>query len=295
MLEKKTIKIDFDESQIKIPSNLIGLDIGYSLSKIATYKNKELYVSILDTNSEIEELKKFIISHIGKISSLNFTGGKAFSLYKQYRDSFNVKLINEFEANVRGLKFLYLLQKNKPLPPSIVVSIGTGTSMVLNRDQIEHIGGTALGGGFFMGFAKLVYKLSNYQEAIELTNKGKRYEVDLKVGDIYDKEDSRVNKLFREFTAASFGKLNHKIDLSSIDKRDVLSAINAMLAENIGTIATLLADNYNIPNIIFCGGFLINNIVLKQILSLLCKIRNKKAIFLEDSEIAGALGSMVYD
>jgi type II pantothenate kinase len=270
------------------------LDIGQSLFKTASYENDELVLLIVNTDFGMQEIDNYVNSLKKRISQLNFTGGKAFYLYKQYKNTFETVLINEFEANINGLNLLYSLQKKKVLPASIVVTIGTGTSMILKKEKIEHIGGSALGGGFFMAITKLLYNIINYQEAIKLANKGNRYNIDLKVADIYDKLDPRVDLLFREFTAASLGKINTNIKLNNINKEDVLSAINAVLAENIGTMATIFADNNDISTIVFCGGFLINNKAFKQILTLLCKIKNKKAIFLNYSEYAGAIGALTY-
>jgi len=293
LLEKNVIKLKLEEDQIKFHSHILGLDIGQSLSKIVFTENDELVLSIVNTDIGIEEIDKYINSSKKSINKINFTGGRAFNLFLQYKDTFESVLINEFEANINGLNFLHLFQKKKVLPPSIVVTIGTGTSMVLKKAIFEHIGGSALGGGFFMGITRLLYEITDYQEAVKLANTGNRYNIDLKVADIYDKLDPRVDLIFREFTAASLGKINTELELNNFKKEDILSAINAAIAENVGTIAISLADHNDIPNIVFCGGYLINNKAFKQILSLLCKIKNKKAIFLNYSEYAGALGALI--
>ena len=59
-----------------------------------------------------------------------------------------------------------------------------------------------------MGIIKLVLKMDDFTEVLQLAKKGNRYNLDLKVSDIYDPEDTRVDLIFREFTAASFGKIN---------------------------------------------------------------------------------------
>jgi pantothenate kinase len=296
LLEKNVIKILLEDDSIKIPSDKLGLDLGQSLFKTAICEKGELVLSIKNTNSGIVEINNFISSHPKRFNKLNFTGGKAFKLYNLYNNTFQAMLINEFEANIKGLNLLYSLQKKKSLPSSIIVTIGTGTSMVLKKENnFSHLGGSALGGGFFMGIAKLLCDMTDYLEAITLANNGNRYNVDLKVADIYDKQDPRVDVLFREFTAASLGKVNNDVESNSINKGDLLCSINATLAENIGTFATIIADNNQIATIVFCGGFLINNKAFKQILSLLCKLKNKKAIFIDYSEFAGALGALIYE
>ena len=201
-------------------------------------------------------------------------------------------MIDEFEANLKGIEYLFQSNKKQPLPHSLIVTIGTGTSMVLKKENFSHLGGTALGGGFFMGLSKLLFNIDDYEEAIEITKKGNRYNVDLKVSDIYPPEDQRIKMLFREFTAASLGKIDLDFNRDNLKKEDLLNSIVCMIGENIGTLANLMADNNDILNIFFCGGFLRENRIARKILSLISKVHKKKAIFLNNSEFCGAIGAL---
>ena len=290
-MEKNTAKILLEQTQFKIPTDTIGIDIGQSLTKISYLKDDEIILKIGETN--LKEIMEFLDEEQSEHSKFNFTGGKAYSLYKKYSGNMKTNLINEFESNIKGLEFLYESYKKKALPPSLIVTLGTGTSIVLKRDKIEHLGGSAMGGGFFMGLIKLLFNLDEYFEVIDLARKGNRFSIDLKVADIYDIEDTRVDKLFREFTAASLGKIKKDFDIKSLKREDLINSLIGIIGENIGTMATLMAENYNIKNIIFCGGFLLDNKPLKQILSLLCKIKRNKAIFLKNSEYCGAIGALI--
>ena len=287
MLEEMTLKIDTD---LEISSNVVGLDLGQTLSKLVYYENGQIVLKIGETKESFQEIDAYLSSNQKNYNKANFTGGKAFQLYQKYENTFDSTLINEFQANVNGIDFLYQQSKGKTLPPSLIVTLGTGTSIVLKREGFEHLGGSALGGGFFIGLANLMYNDISYNEAVTLASTGNRYNVDLKVGEIYEEDDFRVDMLFREFTAASLGKVNN-----DSNKEDVLSAIISTIGENIGTIATLMANNQNIDTIVFCGGLLLQNKALKKILSLLCKVRNKKAIFIKNSEFAGAIGALVHN
>lgn len=287
------LKIRLEHPEINISSDVVGIDIGQSLTKVAYRKENEIMLSMTQTGSDFREIIEFLDFNRKNFNCINFTGGKAFSLYKKYSNETKTNLINEFEANIEGLEFLYKHYKNRALPASVVVTIGTGTSIVLKNDNIEHIGGSATGGGLFMGLIKLLFNIDNYFDAIDLARKGNRFSIDLKVADIYDIEDTRVDKLFREFTAASLGKIKKDFDIKSLKKEDLINSLIGIIGENIGTIATLMAENHNIKNIVFCGGFLLKNIPLKQILSLLCKLKRKKALFLENSEYSGAIGALI--
>lgn len=303
------LKIRLEHPEINISSDVIGIDIGQSLTKVAYRKENEILLSMSQTGSDFREIIEFLDFNRKNFRVINFTGGKAFSLYKKYSNETKTNLINEFEANIEGLEFLYKYYKNRALPASVVVTIGTGTSVVLKSDNIkvrsdsdhflnlnfEHIGGSAMGGGLFMGLIKLLFNMDDYFNAINLARKGNRFSVDLKVADIYDIEDNRVDKLFREFTAASLGKITKDFDIKSLKKEDLINSLIGIIGENIGTIATLMAESYNMKNIVFCGGFLIENNPLKQILSLLCKFKRKKPVFIENSEFAGAIGAQLFN
>ncbi len=286
-------KIIIDENILQIPSDRIGIDMGQTLSKIAYMEGNELIFFSFPTQSNIQRIDDLLNSKRNKVNSFNFTGGKSFTLYKQYSKEGETKIINEFEANVKGIELLYRLEKNKELPRSLIVTIGTGTSMVLNDSESTHLGGSALGGGFFMGLIKALFNINNYQEGINLARNGNRYKVDLKVSDIYSIDDTRVDLLFREFTAASLGKIDNEFDIGSLKKEDFISSIICLIGENLGTIATFIAENNQISNIVFCGGFLKENRILKKILSLLSKVNKKKALFLKNSEFSAAIGALI--
>lgn len=287
------LKINLSDNIIKIPSDKLGIDMGQTLSKFAYLEGKELILTSFPTQTSIATIEEFLKLKKGQFNIFSFTGGKSFDLYKEYSKNFTANLINEFDANVKGIEFLYSLEKKKDLSRSIVVTIGTGTSIVLKSDHIEHLGGSALGGGFFMGIIKSLFNLNDFQEAINLAKKGNRYNVDLKVSDIYSPEDNRVDLLFREFTAASLGKINEKFNNESLKKEDFINSIICMIGENLGTIATVIAANNDVTDIVFCGGFLKENRILKKVLSLLCKVKNKKAIFLKNSEFCAAIGALL--
>ncbi|MHA2035091.1 MAG: hypothetical protein ACW98X_01575 [Promethearchaeota archaeon] len=287
------VNISIDTSNVKIPRDTLGVDMGQTLSKLVYLEKNELKMSYFPTLTDLKPLEKAIENKIGQFKKINFTGGKCFNLYQTYSKRLETILINEFEANVKGIEILHLLEKDKVLPPSLIVTIGTGTSMVSIIDSYKHLGGTAMGGGFFMGIIKTLFKINNFQEAIDLSKNGNRYNVDLKVSDIYAPEDDRVNLLFREFTAASLGKIDLNFNMDILQKADLINSVISMIGENIGTIANLMADKNKISTIVFCGGFLKDNKIVRKILSLMSMVNQKKAIFLKNSEFSAAIGALV--
>jgi len=246
------------------------------------------------THTDFNKIKEILEEKKEIISQVNFTGGKAFEEYKKFSKLFKSKLINEFEANIKGIELMYYIDKNRSLDsPFMLVNFGTGTSIVLKEETIAHLGGSAMGGGLFMGLIRLFFNLNNYGEALKLASKGNRYNVDLKVSDIYSPEDNRVDKIFREYTAATLGKITSNIDLDSIAKEDVINSVISMIGENIGSMALLNAERNGINYIVFSGGFLKDNNILKQLLSILCRISKKNAIFIKNSEFCGAVGAIL--
>ena len=292
--EKSVVKIKLDESNLEPTLNSIGIDMGQTLTKIAYSRKNKLVLMSFPTKNSNSKVKKIIESEKNNLSIINFTGGKSYDLYKDYSKNYESNLLNEFEANMKGIETLYFIQKKKKLPPILNVSIGTGTSITINIEGYEHIGGTAMGGGLFMGLLKLILKQSDYDEAINLSKKGNRYNLDLKVSDIYNQEDKRVSQIFREYTAASFGKINEDFIKSSLQKEDLINSIICLIGENIGLIANLMAEVKSVKDLVFCGGFLKDNKILKDILSLICKVNGNRAIFLRNSEYSAAIGALYY-
>jgi len=284
--------IKIDNLDVGIPQDTIGVDMGQSLSKIVYLESGILNFSYFLTQTESRSLEDALKSRTKHYKKINFTGGKSFSLFQAYSKKFEAKLINEFEANAKGVEILHLLEKRKELSPSLIVTIGTGTSMVSKKDSIKHLGGTAMGGGFFMGTIKALFNSNDFQEALNLAKSGNRYNVDLKVSDIYDPDDNRVDLLFREFTAASLGKIDLNYNMNNLKKEDFINSLICMIGENICTIANLMADTNDISTIVFCGGFLRENKIVKKILSIMCKVNRKKAIFLKNSEFCAAIGAL---
>lgn len=287
------VNINVDTSDVTFPTDKIGVDMGQSLSKIAYLESGKINLLDFLTQSELPSIRELLDSKIDRFKKINFTGGKCFNLSQTYSHKAETNLLNEFETSVKGIETIYLMEKKKELPPSLIVTIGTGTSMVSKKDSVKHLGGTAMGGGYFMALIKLLFNLNDFQEALNLAKKGNRYNVDLKVSDIYASEDDRVDLLFREFTASSLGKINSNFKSINLIKEDVINSLICMIGENIGTIANLMAENNDISNLVFCGGFVKENKILKKILSLMCKVNRKNSIFLKNSEFCAAIGALL--
>ncbi|TFF94341.1 MAG: hypothetical protein EU544_04615 [Promethearchaeota archaeon] len=291
VIEEKSFVLKEDKKDWSLPSQSIGLDMGNSLTKIAYLEEERLNLVSLYTPSRSEEIVDILRQKGILNKTYNLTGGKAYSLHIQLEKDQST-LISEFEANAQGIRVLMHYGHIKALDKCMVVSFGTGTSVVLNDAEVRHLGGSALGGGFFLGLSRLLTGIFDFNKAIKLAQSGNQFNLDLKVADIYEEHDPRVNPLFRELNAASFGKIDLDRNLEQLSKADILNSILAIIGENVGIIVTKMAEIHNISKIIFCGGFIKKNKVLKRILSMLCTYNQKKAIFPRNPEYVGAIGAL---
>lgn len=285
--------IETNHVRFNFPEDCLGVDVGQTLTKIAFFEEEHLNCYLYPTTQGGEAIERFLKRKGYTISKLHLSGGAAYNLFRAFSEKYKVTLIDEFQSINKGVETLYQIEKKKPLLDALIVTLGTGTSIIAKREaNYEHIGGSALGGGTYLGLMELMTNISDYKESINLAQKGDRFAVDLKVGDIYDKQDDRVDLIFREFTAASFGKIQN-IKSNDYNERDIVQALVNLIGENIGIIASLAAEKEGFEKIVFCGGFLKDNKILKKVLRMLCKIRGKKAIFITNAEYMGAVGALM--
>ena len=288
MIKTKKIKI----SKELYWQEQIGVDMGATLTKIISPNDGQLQCTLGKTQNQ-KEIIRYLKEKIGgNHYQVNFTGGKAFEMYEEFSSLVSTQLIDEFEANKEGICALFKLKKNKPLPESIIVSLGTGTSIILNKNnKMEHLGGSAMGGGMLMALKTILDFPIEHASFMQSIHNANRLKVDLQVKDIYSEHDTRVSGIFREFTASTLGKINSKSELQKLNSADIGASINNAIGENIGLISCLFAAQHSVNTILYLGGFLHDNTMLKRVLKTLCRMHQKKCIFLQNSEFAGALGA----
>ncbi len=190
---------------------------------------------------------------------------------------------SEFDAWDRGVAAL-AVHESLELPRGyLVVSLGTGTSVLWVRDgRCERIGGSALGGGSLLGLGKLLLDVDSFERIAELARGGDRRRVDLLVGDIYRGDET---PLPRDLNAASFGKIDSR------DPADLASALMGLLGENIALICGELARAREVDAIVYCGSTLNQNPVLSQTLDLVSGIMGRRALFPSAGAFGAAIGA----
>jgi type II pantothenate kinase len=147
--------------------------------------------------------------------------------------------IGEFDAWVAGAAEVAALSGIELPATYLLVSVGTGTSIILMREgEGLRVGGTALGGGSLLGLGRLLLGTHAFDDLVELAGRGDRRRVDLLVGDLYDLGNAPLPP---ELTASHFAKLE------SVERADLAHALVGLVGQNLALLCALLART---P---FCG------------------------------------------
>lgn len=259
--------------------SIIGVDIGSSTTKMIEYKNNEIINKmILRTCYTEEELQKFLeMYNIDNIEKIVFTGIGADKI-KANHYGVPIEKVEEFTSIAKG--GLYLSQKEK----AIIVSVGTGTALIeATQNSVKHLGGSGVGAGTLFNLCKRFLNVNNFDEILELASKGRIEKIDLRIGDITDKE---IDTLPKYLTLSNFGKF--EIDA---EKPDIVLGILNMIFEVIGMMAAFATINSEIKDIVVIG----NITAIPQAGEVLKKIEethNIKFTIPYDTEFAVVLGAI---
>ena len=188
-------------------------------------------------------------------STLIVTGGKSRRL-QHVLNGLNVIIVNEIEAiGVGGLQACGETS-------SVVVSIGTGTAIVVARKTsrtstgytVQHVGGLALGGGTIMGLGKLLCNISTFHELSQLADTGQSNKVDLTVGDIVG---GSIGIIPAELTAVNFGRADR--EGFEYSDADIASGLFTMVGQSIARLASVIARQHEIEPITVIGQVIENH------------------------------------
>lgn len=274
----------------------IGVDVGATLAKLALREaGGKLRLSSLPARSLDEVSARVRALGPGPIG---LTGCRASGL-EPHLDQTPVRLI-EFEAWARGSRELLRAQQIDDSIPYLLVSVGTGTSVLrIEGDEVTRLGGTALGGGTVMGLGHALTGSASFAELCSLARQGRRGEVDLLIGDIY--EDGVIS-LPAAATAAAFGNLARRIGsepggaAAAADevsgRQDLAAAVMGLVAENVALISCGLAAGAGVRRIVYGGATLLGNDLLGGLLFGVTAALGCEAILLKHGAHAGAVGAL---
>jgi type II pantothenate kinase len=185
--------------------------------------------------------------------------------------------------------------------PYLLVTIGTGVSIlrVDGSRKHERISGSTIGGGTYFGLIRLLTDCEDFDDVMQLAERGDPSKVDMMVGDIYGRNSDALEKigLPSNLVASSFGKLVAKEDpAADLKEEDLARALLLMVTNNIGQVAFLNAKLYGTKRIYFVGNFLRQNKLSQRRLSYAIDYWSKgemEALFLEHEGYFGALGAFL--
>ncbi len=258
----------------------VGVDAGASLCKLVVPGPTEL-VKVKFPSRDLAAVRACIGEwRPGRVVA---TGGGAARLADAL--DLPVRTVPEFAAWARGAPLLAARQRLDLPGHYLLVSLGTGTSVLsLEGTTVTRVGGSALGGGTLLGLGRLLLGVETFEEICALAERGDRRKVDLLVGDIYP---SGEIPLPRDLNAASFAKLDSRAPA------DVAHALMGMLGENIALICGTLARSVGARAVVYCGSTLLHNPELREILRWVTAAYGAQPHFLDEGAFCGALGAAV--
>jgi type II pantothenate kinase len=208
----------------------------------------------------------------------------------------------EFEAWARGSRELLRAQQVDDTAPYLLVSLGTGTSVLqIEGEGVTRLGGTALGGGTVLGLGVALTGCTDYAELCTLARSGQRGNVDLLIGDIYEPGEIALPSAA---TAAAFGNLARRHSRAARDEsrqetpdarpEDLAAAVMGLVGENVALLTAGLAGGSGVRRVVFGGATLPGNEPLQAVLMGVTAAMGLEPLMLEEAGYAGALGALGY-
>ena len=260
---------------------ILGYDNGASAVKIAAISGDRIEATKCVIGSEksageliLEFVRENEISP-ADIETIAVTGVGA---EKCRFDDVNAKVayIPEIEATGLGGSSLSKLDE------AVIISIGTGTSLVLARNgSFTHIGGTGVGSGTLRGISKKMFGTTDLREFFELAEQGNRLTVDITIGDLFSGTDT----LPLDLTASNLAKAD-----DDATKADWAMALVNTVMEVAGSHAALACNGYNVKNVVITGGISQTRIA-KKVYDGFTKLYKLNYVIPEYSGFATAIGA----
>ncbi len=227
---------------------VIGIDVGISTTKIVGLDGNKNIVSPIRIKADdpvtslYGAFGKFLHDNsiqLNDIEHVMLTGvGTGYIKDKIY--GLPTSTCDEFVADGLGAKHEVDIDR------MIVVSMGTGTSLVLcDGNDISRIGGLALGGGTLVGLSRIMLKTGNIGQILELARHGDLSNIDVRIGDI---SPHAVTNLPLDATASLFGN-------ATADARpeDIALGIIWTVLQTIGSATVLASLGSGINDFVLIG------------------------------------------
>lgn len=226
---------------------VVGIDIGGSTTKIAGFLEDKLLKTVqVKANTPVASLfgafGQFLVENgleLADIAEIRLTGVGSTGIHQPIYGIPTYR-VDEFVAD--GVGGRYFAKEDK----IVVVSMGTGTTYVLvDGEELRHLGGIAIGGGTILGLARLLLNTDNIDAIQELSLKGRIENIDLTIADI---SNEPLPGLDLDITAANFGNV-----AANVSREDIALGIVHMVLESICHTGTLIAQGEEVQEFILIG------------------------------------------
>lgn len=227
---------------------VIGIDVGISTTKIvgidgrggvispirikATDPVTSLYGAfgkyLYDNQIKLEDVEKVMITGVGSA----FIDTPIYGLPTGKAE--------EFIADGLGARY------ELPLDRMMVVSMGTGTSLVkCDGQDIRHVGGIGIGGGTLIGLSRLMLQTDDIGHVSELAARGDSSKINLLIGDI---SAGPLPGLPMDAIASLFGNAQ-----SNAEPADVALGIMGLVLQSICSASVLASLGSGIKDFVMIG------------------------------------------
>ena len=268
---------------------VVGVDMGATLAKIAVRSRDD---AATDFDLVPSQTPSKVMEAVLRLEprSVGLTGGGAAELARLL--PWDTARVNEFAAWGSGAAALLRSHSTAPPERYLLVSLGTGTSiMLVDGMAVTRVGGTALGGGTLVGLGAQLAGERRFEALAELATKGARGRVDLRVSDLYRPGEI---PLAGELTASAFGKLARlAADALAPRPEDLAQALTGLIGENVALLCGGLAAATQVRKVVYAGSTLRSNPALCAILSQVTLALGREPLLLQEGEFAGALGALL--
>jgi type II pantothenate kinase len=263
----------------------IVIDLGGSTVDILEFFTKHDYRHIKTFGSH--EVDKSDLGDILKKADLDrstttqliLTGGHHRRFNKTHHD-IPVAMVSEIEAIGTGARHL------TGMDDILACSLGTGTCCVSVKNKIiDHVGGTGVGGGTFLGLCKTMLGENSFAELKALSEQGNTERTDILVREIVG---GGIGFVPGSATAANFAKADPNLSAA-----DIVAGIANLVGQTIASIAVFAARAEHHNQIVF-GGKLTRIPAIGKIAERTAAIYNRSITIPPDADFMSAVGAGIW-
>jgi type II pantothenate kinase len=229
-----------------VESGYLAVDIGMTNIDVIHQDGSSMRMLMMrnSENTAAEQLRQAINSVQDLITpemTIGVTGGR----YRDLPDNLDDHpIIRVDEITALGLGGLALAE----LEAGLVVSAGTGVAMVAARPgRIEHVTGSAVGGGTLLGLSKLILGTDDVHKIDSLAMDGDASAVDIMLTEAVG---GKVGRLPSNANAVNLGKVNRE---DGFTQENLAAGLVRLVAQVIAVIAINASNAAGLEDIILVG------------------------------------------